>query len=193
MAMAVRLALTRAALQAAQRLSPEAAGWLAERIFCTPFASSVPDRVRTTMARARRSWTEVDGARVAVWRWGRGPAIALAHGWGSRAARLAVYVDPLVQRGFSVVAFDAPAHGASGGTMGSGIQAARVLRAVAAATPLYGAVAHSLGAAPVLLALDQGLDLRRAVFVAPQSGLTEYACLTRFARTRGGPAAVPRP
>ncbi|HWO88224.1 MAG TPA: alpha/beta hydrolase [Gemmatimonadales bacterium] len=178
-----KVRLVRAALRTTQSISTEAAGWLADRVFCTPPASSVPNSARPVLAAAQRSWVTVDGRRVAVWRWGRGPAVALVHGWGSRAARLAVFVEPLVASGFSVVAFDAPGHGESDGLHASGVQAARALRAVAAATPLYGVVAHSLGVAATVIALGDGLDLRRAVFIAPPSELAEYA--HRFATQFG--------
>jgi pimeloyl-ACP methyl ester carboxylesterase len=178
-----KVGAVRAALRTAQSLHGGTAAWLADRIFCTPPSSQVPAAVRTVLASGERGWVLADDDRVAVWRWGQGPAVALVHGWGSRAARLAAHVEPLVQQGFSVVAFDAPAHGESEGTLGSGIQAARALRAIAAATPLYGVVAHSLGAAATLLALREGLGLRRAVFLSPPSDIAVYAA--RFAELFG--------
>jgi len=39
--------------------------------------------------------------------------VLLVHGWGGRGAQLASFVEPLVARGFSVLTFDAPGHGAS--------------------------------------------------------------------------------
>jgi len=44
----------------------------------------------------------VGGRRIEMWKWGRGPAVLLAHGWGGRGAQLGAFVDPLVARGFSV-------------------------------------------------------------------------------------------
>ena len=178
-----KIRAVRAALRATQAVSTDAAARLSDRLFCTPPSSAVPAAVQDLFTRAERDSLVVDGERVAVWRWGTGPAIALVHGWGSRAARLAVHVEPLLAEGFSVVAFDAPAHGESEGRLGSGIQTARALLAVAATTPLHGVVAHSLGAAATLIALREGLQLRRAVFIAPPSDIHVY--LDRFAAMFG--------
>lgn len=178
-----RIRLARAGFGATQALSGAAAARLADRLFCSPPSSSVPTAVRELFTRAERSSVVVDGQRVAVWKWGAGPTVALVHGWGSRAARLAVHVEPLLAEGFSVVAFDAPAHGESEGRLGSGLQTARALTAVAAATPLYGVVSHSLGAAATLVALRDGMELQRAVFIAPPSDISVF--LMRFAEMFG--------
>jgi pimeloyl-ACP methyl ester carboxylesterase len=178
-----QLRLLRAGFRATQAVSTGAAARLGDRLFCTPPSSSVPAAVRELFTHAERSSVVADGDRVAVWRWGSGPAVALVHGWGSRAARLAVHVEPLLAAGFSVVAYDAPAHGESEGRLGSGIQSARALLAIAERTPLYGVVAHSLGSAATLVALRDGLELRRAVFIAPPSDIHVY--VERFAEMFG--------
>jgi pimeloyl-ACP methyl ester carboxylesterase len=178
-----KLAAVRGALRATQSLNTAAAAWLADRLFCTPPRSTVPSSARSVLASATRGWTLAGGDRVALWRWGQGPAVALVHGWGSRAARLTAFVEPLVEQGFSVIAFDAPAHGESDGRLGSGVQAAQALRAIAATTPLYGVVGHSLGAAATLMALRDDLHLRRAVFIAPPADIVGYT--VRFAQLFG--------
>ena len=178
-----RIRLVRAGFRATQAVSPSAAARIADRLFCSPPSSSIPSKVRDLFTRAERSSVVVDGQRVAVWKWGSGPAVALVHGWGSRAARLGVHVEPLLAEGFCVIAFDAPAHGESEGRLGSGLQTARALLAVANANPLYGVVAHSLGTAATLVALRDGLQLQRAVFIAPPSDIGIF--LTRFADTFG--------
>lgn len=173
--MSFQIAAVRALLRATQAVSIPAAAWLSDQLFCSPPSSAVPKSVTKLLAAARRGSAIVEGRRVAVWRWGDGPAVALLHGWGSRAARLAVHVEPLLARGFSVVAFDAPAHGESEGRLGSGIQEARALLEIARTTPLYGAVAHSLGGAALMLALREGLPLARAVLISPPAGIAIYA------------------
>jgi pimeloyl-ACP methyl ester carboxylesterase len=103
-----------------------------------------------------------------VWTWGDGPVVVLAHGWGGRAGRFSSIAGALVEAGFRVVLFDAPAHGASMGRQASLPQFSRALRQVGAAVgPAYGLVGHSLGGAAVSLAIGQGLAARRAVLLAP--------------------------
>src|SRR6185369_13228471 len=61
----------------------------------------------------RQSWLRGEDGDLAVWHWGTGPRVLLVHGWNGHAGRLSSFVQPLVEAGFGVVAFDAPAHGIS--------------------------------------------------------------------------------
>jgi len=115
-----------------------------------------------------RSSVHSDGQELAVWRWGQGPLVILTHGWGGRAGRFSALAAALVARGFAVVLFDAPAHGASKGREASLPQFARALTDVAATLgPVDALVGHSLGGSAVCLAMYQGLNARRAVLLAP--------------------------
>lgn len=158
----------RSILRAAQAVSPSLAAWAAERLFFTPAHRPVPAEAHALLGAARRYSLLVEGRRVEGWRWGKGPVVYLVHGWGGTAGRLAAFVTPLLDAGFSVVAFDAPGHGASGRGMSSMPEFARALRAV---TAVYGTphaiIAHSLGAAATGLAVHLGLRPRRLVLLAP--------------------------
>lgn len=74
-----------------------------------------------TMWRARRSHLRVRGvdgagAEVVTYEWGDGDrTVVLIHGWNGRASQFATLARELVAEGYRVVAFDAPAHGASSG------------------------------------------------------------------------------
>ena len=162
----VRLAAIRSVLRILVRVAPSLAAIVAEWMFFTP----PPPRRSSGLALLRDAEPVrlvVAGRRVAAWRWGRGPAVALLHGWGGRAAQLTSFVEPLVARGFSVVALDAPGHGSSGRGRSSAPQFAQALQALAEAVGgLHGVVAHSLGAAAVALALRDGLRVARVVLLA---------------------------
>jgi pimeloyl-ACP methyl ester carboxylesterase len=113
--------------------------------------------------------TENDVEEVAVYRWGEADRrVLLVHGWGGKAAQFFSFVGPLLESGFEVIAFDAPAHGVSSGSFASGPAFARAARMVAEEKgPIHGIVAHSLGAAGSAIALAQGLAAERVVFLAP--------------------------
>jgi pimeloyl-ACP methyl ester carboxylesterase len=145
---------------------PGAAAAVAERAFFTP---PRPRRSRgeALMRGGEPFQASVEGRRIAAWRFGRGPTVVLLHGWGGRAAHLASFVAPLTRRGFSVVALDAPGHGASARGRSSAPDFARALRAVSAPSGVHAVVGHSLGAAAVALALRDGLRASRVVFLAP--------------------------
>ncbi len=56
------------------------------------------------------------GKKIAVYKWGNGPKKALiAHGWSSRPTQLHKFIEQLLERGYTVYGFDAPAHGKSSG------------------------------------------------------------------------------
>ncbi len=122
--------------------------------------------------------------RIATWFWGEGPAVLLVHGWGSRGGRLASFIPPLVEAGYSVLAFDAPGHGASPGRLSSLPQFidATALAAATAADGstsgrnrgVHGIVAHSMGCAAAAIAMHRGLAAVRAVFVAPPANPRVY-------------------
>jgi pimeloyl-ACP methyl ester carboxylesterase len=116
-----------------------------------------------------------------TWSWGAGPTILLVHGWGGHAGRLTRYVDPLTRAGFRVVAFDAPGHGeSSSGRVSLPDFTIAVVRIAEQVGPLYGVVAHCLGATATAIALREGLPLNRAVFLSPAADPERLS--TRFAR-----------
>lgn len=151
-----------------------AAAWT-ERAFFTP-PRPRPSRGAATLRGARALTVRVEGRRIAGWRWGQGPAVALLHGWGGQAGQLTSFVAPLLSRGFSVVAFDAPGHGRSSRGLSSAPEFARALLGVAHAVggALHGVVAHSLGGAATALAIRDGLPVQRVVLVAPPANPPEW-------------------
>lgn len=164
-------------------LAPELAGVWAERLFLSPPRhDGAPTAVALIDARARL--VEHRGRLLATWRWGEvdAPTVVLAHGWGGHAAQMRPLVFPLLAAGFSVVAYDQPAHGASGGRL-TGLP--DFAEALAAVTHEHGGavavIGHSLGATAAALALAwKRVALSRVVLVSPPSDLVGYS--KRFAR-----------
>lgn len=170
--------LTRAALQTAYVVSEDLGTSLAERLFTTPRRHARPERERAVLATARELTIEItlraprwNGARtsIAAWKWGQGPTILLVHGWEGRGSQLGSFVEPLVAAGMSVVAFDAPGHGDSPDSRLYLSDLADTVADVADAIgPIHAIVAHSFGAAAVLLAHARaGTSADRNVLIAP--------------------------
>ena len=179
-----RLLLFRAGNRALSRVAPALAARLAERLFLTPPRPPRPAREMALLATARARPLRVGARHLDVWLWGTGPSVLLVHGWGGRGAQLAAFVEPLVARGFSVVTFDAPGHGASDPGIVTIPEMVAATRAVAAARgPLAGVIAHSVGGTVAARALYEGLDAGAAVFVGAAADLTGPA--TRFTATMG--------
>src|SRR5207247_10045932 len=137
----------------------------------------VRERMATGLAGGRRFDLTVRGRRVAAWSWGdRGPGVLIVHGWGSRGARFVDLGGALLASGFRVVTFDAPGHGVSSGRLSSGPEFARAALAVSAAVgPVSAVVGHSLGGFASALAIEQGLPVRRAVFISPSANANTYS------------------
>jgi pimeloyl-ACP methyl ester carboxylesterase len=104
------------------------------------------------------------------------------HGWEGRGSQLGAFVAPLVEAGLSVVAFDAPAHGDSPGSRLYLTDLADcVVDAVAAIGPVHAIVAHSFGAAAVLLSQSRGgVDVSCNVMIAPNVIIDD--AVAKFAR-----------
>ena len=199
--MTAQLRFFRALFRGITPVAPGAAAALAMVLFRRPPRHRDSAEERGTLATAEHLLLSQDGKPLAAWRWGRGPAVLLVHGWGSRGSRLASFVAPLTEAGFSVVSFDAPGHGASAGRLSSLPQFIGALQAVArelgdneesgsgcrSAGPVpatfSGIVAHSMGGAATTLAMGRGLSVGRVVFLAPAADPAGYS--ERFAELIG--------
>ncbi|HEY6073502.1 MAG TPA: alpha/beta fold hydrolase, partial [Anaerolineales bacterium] len=69
---------------------------------------------------------------LAVTAWGKGGlAVLLMHGWGGSRAQMTGFVDPLLEAGYGVVAYDQPAHGESEGRMTNLLEIAPTMNLIA--------------------------------------------------------------
>ena len=158
-------------------------------LFLTPRRGRRPGEEIDLLATARARPMRVGARRIETWVWGVGPSVLLVHGWGGRGAQLGPFVGPLVARGFSVVTFDAPGHGASDSGLVTIPEMIDAIRAVAASRrPLAGLIAHSVGATAAVRALYEGLEVGAVVLVSPAADLRDPA--VRFTETLGFSRAV---
>ena len=136
------------------RLLPETAAALSLRLFLTPQRHRTPAWEEPFLASASKQALSVAGKDVVVYAWGESSSrVLLCHSWGGRGTQLAAFVKPLRDLGYSVVAFDAPAHGQSAGRRTDMIEySAAVNEIVRIAGPFHGIIGHSFGAANALFA-----------------------------------------
>lgn len=187
----MRVAALRTAFRTVGAVAPGVAARWAEAIFCRPPRQEARAAEERFLATGRRFGVPFEGVELRAWEWGSGPLVVLAHGWGSRAGRWSTLTPALLEAGFSVVTYDAPAHGMSPGRSASLPEFAAALAAVAAARgPLYAAVGHSLGGAAIALALSRGLRTQRAVLIAAPADPEVFA--DRFAEALAIPGSVRR-
>lgn len=163
-----------------ERLAPSLGSRWAVELWCTPPVLESALRMPPGVARGRPIEADWDGHRVAGEEWGEGPAVYLVHGWGGQRAHLAVFVKPLVEAGYRVIAFDLPSHNESDpGALAPGrttaIECADAIAAmIATHGPAHAVVAHSLGANSTVLAAAAGARVGRLVFLAPMGEFPLY-------------------
>ena len=114
---------------------------------------------------------QVHGRRIQAWQWGHGPAVIMAHGWNGRGIQFRHFIAPLVQAGYSAIAFDGPGHGASDGQTSSYFEFTEVVRALLnprLGLDIRGLIGHSFGAAAMVNSLaHEQLNLPAALLAPP--------------------------
>jgi pimeloyl-ACP methyl ester carboxylesterase len=179
-----RFAALRAGFGALDRISPERAGRGAFKLWLRlPDNAGRRKDFRPRPGRLSQVET-IRGTRIAVETWcpdqgGDAPVVYLVHGWGGWRGQLGGLVDPLLERGLRVVAFDAPSHGESGPSSlgprrGTVLEAIEAFAAVAAnAGEAKGVVAHSMGSTVAAIAVRaQAPVARRMALIAPNHDFT---------------------
>lgn len=109
---------------------------------------------------------------IAAYTWGPldRPTVLLVHGWSGRGTQMGAFAQPLVEKGFRVVAVDGPAHGASEGLRTNvGDYARFMVEAQQVLGPFKAVVAHSFGAGCSVLAVRRGMKAEKLVLVAGPS------------------------
>ena len=166
----------RAIFQVLSQAAPRHAIERAIRVMLTPPRQPFSDAELAVLEEASLLPVPLITGRLIAWRWGRpaDPAVVLVHGWGGRGTQLRRFIEPLLARGFSVVAYDAPGHGMTGGTESSLPHVLQGLNAVLDHLgQVHAIVGHSLGGAVAAMALAQRPEVKRAVLIAPPASLAD--------------------
>lgn len=103
-----------------------------------------------------------------AYKWGSGPVVALAHGWGGRAGSMTAFVEPLTEAGFTVIAQDHPGHGESEGSQCNALWVSQCWDQLSRIHGgFHGAVTHSFGSLGMNLYHSRGGPLKSVVHLAP--------------------------
>ena len=138
-------------------ISKKKAARQAFTLFCTPL-----HRHRKPLPKifgeADKLQITLRGLSVTGWRWNHpsNKKIMIIHGFESSVTNFERYIRPFISKGYEVLAFDAPAHGRSGGRQ---ITAPLYKEMIVAVNTRYGPItsfmAHSFGGLAVCLALEE--------------------------------------
>lgn len=138
-------------------LSPSLAARNAFKLFCTATDRDVkelPDIFR----QAEELNLQFETFRIRGYRWNRGASrkVMILHGFQSSAINFEGYVQPLIDKGFEVLAFDGPAHGRSSGKYVNAFQYRDFIKQIHENLgPMHAFIGHSLGGLSLSLALAE--------------------------------------
>jgi pimeloyl-ACP methyl ester carboxylesterase len=131
---------------------------------------------RELLQQAHRYFLEFKHNKIRVFEWGAGPVIVLVHGWGGRALQLSSFVQPLLDKGYKVVAFDHKGHGESSSGYSSYLEIVRSTDLVVAhyANDLSGVIAHSIGSNAVFKVSEYFAQPLKIALVAPMENFPHW-------------------
>ncbi len=143
-------------------------------IFGTPFMKSVR---KAPVKNAETIHFYLSSKKMNGYRWNhpQPKKVLILHGFGSAAHKFEDYAVLLANKGYEVLAFDAPAHGDSEGDTTNAIEYSAMIRKVIEQFgPIQSFMAHSFGAISLSLALEQiPHDANtKVVFIAPATETT---------------------
>lgn len=165
-------------------ISPFLASRFAAKLFLTPFKYKLPKREREMEKNSRQTKLTLPQyeREIVVYEYGEShKKILLAHGWSGTGTQLAVMAEELVKSGYSIVSFDAPAHGKASGKMS---MMPHFIEAIEVLEKNYGAfeavIGHSLGGMAALKAVSDGLPVKKLVIIGTANSVTRIT--KEFAR-----------
>ena len=173
MSLAKRLAVRyiRTKLALLEKISKRKAAEKAFEIFTTP-----PTRVKKDLPplfkKAESLQFTFRGTRICGYRWNasKEKKVLILHGFESSAVNFEKYIQPLIKKGYEVLAFDAPAHGRSGGKIINAVDYKNFIHHILDAYgPVTNFITHSFGGLALSLALEEAPhdESWKVVFIAP--------------------------
>lgn len=152
-------------------ISKKKAAEKAFELFCTPQFRNVKD-LPAVFEQAEKLNFKFQQFNIAGYRWNKGGShkALIIHGFESSVINFDRYVNPLIKKGYEVLAFDAPAHGRSSGKQINAIIYRDFIKYVYSTYgPVQTFIAHSFGGLAVSMALAEIRhdESCRMVLIAP--------------------------
>ena len=156
----------RFSLRVQSLISPRWAGYRMYRLWFASPKHPEPEREKRWREAAETISLPHRYGPVAVYRWGNSQKrVLLIHGWSGRGPQLGAFVEPLLDRDYEVIAFDAPGHGQTPGSTSSIFRMADALMGVLEHVgPVDAVITHSFGALVMAYAIRHtGFKTNKAV------------------------------
>ncbi len=160
-----------------QFVSPSLATKFSLKLFSTPIKFALPEREKTMWKSAQKSRLKIEeiNKEIDVLTYGYSPKkVLLVHGWCGRSTQLFMVADKLLEKGYMVVSFDAPAHGNSEGKTTLMPEFIEAIHAVNKAHgPFDAAIGHSLGGMSLYSAYADGFKTNKIVSIGSGDTISE--------------------
>jgi pimeloyl-ACP methyl ester carboxylesterase len=145
-------------------------------LFCTPLRKP-KKQTPPVFEKAEKLSFEFETHRIVGYRWNhpQEKKVLIVHGFESTAKNFDRYIMPLVKNGYEVLAFDAPAHGKSGGKRINLPMYARTIQRICEFYgPVNSFIAHSFGGLALAHYLETLPETQpiKAVMIAPATETT---------------------
>lgn len=152
-----------------QSISSKLATLFAAKLFTTPIKFKVPKREWHMDEKSIQSKLFINSInkRIHIYQYGNGEKkVLLVHGWSGRGTQLVKIADALVDNGYMIISFDAPAHGKSptkSSLMPEFIASIHEIDKTFG--PFEFAIGHSLGGMSIVNAVKQGFKIKKGVII----------------------------
>lgn len=163
--------------QTLQKVSTPLTVKFAKKLFSTPIKYKIPKREFEMDSKSKQELVFIPeiSKKIMVYTYGTGTKKALlVHGWSGRGTQLVKIADQLTKIGYSIISFDAPAHGKSPGSSSLMIE---FIAGILELEKVYGkfdiAIGHSLGGMSVLNSIKSGLNVEKAVVIGSGDSIND--------------------
>lgn len=159
-------------------VAPRTAARQGFSLFCRPVNTPMKHYHKRFLDTAKKSTFHHEGISVQVYKWGNGKKkLLFLHGWQSHSFRWKNYIESFSSDEYTMYAFDAPGHGASGGNfLTVPLYSSIVEKFILEQDGVDALIGHSLGAFTALYTFHRLplLPVKKLVCLASPGNATEF-------------------
>lgn len=153
----------------------------AAKLFITPVKYPMPKREQEMFNNSVKKdlWIEDISKTINTYHYGTSNTkVLLVHGWSGRGTQMVKIANAMIKEGFSVVSFDAPAHGISRGRTTMMNEFVSSIHEIDKQFgPFDFAIGHSLGGISLLNSINQGFTVKKLITIGAGNSITEIGNL----------------
>ncbi|WP_439554163.1 alpha/beta fold hydrolase [Flavobacterium macrobrachii] len=152
-----------------EAISPKLAMLFAAKLFVRPIKHKIPKRELHMVQKSKQTILFVPSInkKINIYEYGNNEKkILMVHGWSGRGTQMVKIADKMLELGYAIISFDAPANGKSDGKTTIMTEfIASILEIEKQFGPFEFAIGHSLGGMSILNAIKQNLNVKKAIII----------------------------